>query len=268
MEPRDRADYKFAQNTVKQNRELDRPTRHNRQTFKLLLHLVSRLLIIATMERIPEPELMDSPDEAQAYAQADFSQVNQAMANKICDISPNNGPCRALDMGTGPGDIPIRLARARPKWHITAIDAAPEMINLAQTAVRQARLEQSITLLVADAMDTGLAGAGFDIIFSNSLLHHVSRPDALWAELKRLAKPASAVLVRDLVRPPSPQAALNIVQTYAGNESPLLQEEYYRSLLAAYNVEEVRGQLARAGLGMLEVMMISDRHMEIQGVIV
>jgi ubiquinone/menaquinone biosynthesis C-methylase UbiE len=119
--------------------------------------------------------------------------------------------------------------------------------------------------VLADAKDTRLPAGMFDVIFSNSILHHISQADRFWAEMKRLAARGAVVLLRDLARPASPQAARDIVDRYAANETALLKEEYYRSLLSAYTVGEVEDQLARAALAGLEVAMASDRHMDVFG---
>ena len=67
----------------------------------------------AQMPRQPEAELMDQPAEVQAYAAADFSGVNQAFVDRLVALAGNAEAARALDLGTGPGDVPIRLARAQ-----------------------------------------------------------------------------------------------------------------------------------------------------------
>ena len=72
-------------------------------------------------------------------------------------------------------------------------------------------------------------------------------------------------LLREHISDETLYAALEIVQTYASQESQLLQEEFYRSLLSAYTVAEVRRQLRRAGLRGLEVSMATDRHLDVFG---
>ncbi|HBE91962.1 MAG TPA: SAM-dependent methyltransferase, partial [Gammaproteobacteria bacterium] len=55
------------------------------------------------------------------------------------------------------------------------------------------------------------------------------------------------------------------VQQYASDEADILQEDFYNSLLAAYTVDEVRGQLDAYGLQHLKVSRPSDRHLLISG---
>jgi hypothetical protein len=64
----------------------------------------------------------------------------------------------------------------------------------------------------------------------------------------------------DLLRPESPERAAAIVEANAAGEHPLLKEDFYNSLLAAFTLEEVAGQLAAAGLGSLRSQQTSDRH--------
>jgi ubiquinone/menaquinone biosynthesis C-methylase UbiE len=208
---------------------------------------------------------MDSPHEAEAYARADFAEVNQAFVERLLDLAGHLKSVQALDLGTGPADIPARIVRACPGWHVVALDASRPMLDYARKTIREAGLSDAITLVLADAKCTGLALELFDVIFSNSILHHITDITRFWAEVKRLAKPEATVLVRDLARPASPQAARRIVNRYAEHESELLRDEYYRSLLSAYTPEEIRVQLDCAGLSMLEVEMVSDRHMDIFG---
>ena len=80
-----------------------------------------------------------------------------------------------------------------------------------------------------------------------------------------MACPGAAVFLRDLFRPESAEQARALVETYAGDESNLLQEEFYRSLLSSYTPVEIQAQLDAAGLGHLTVETASDRHVDIRG---
>lgn len=61
------------------------------------------------MQRQREPEYMDLPEEADAYAEADFSEVNEAFVAKLVELAGARTNAKALELGTGPGDITIRL---------------------------------------------------------------------------------------------------------------------------------------------------------------
>jgi ubiquinone/menaquinone biosynthesis C-methylase UbiE len=214
------------------------------------------------MNRRPEPELMDLPAEAAAYAAADFSAVNAAFVEHLLKLAGTRSDVHAVDLGTGPGDIAIRVARARPSWRVIAVDASEPMLAVARQAAGDL---PNLRLASADAKASGFPDRSFDLIFSNSLLHHMPDPLPLWRAIARLAAPGATIFVRDLMRPASEDDARRLVELHAGGESALLKEEFHRSLLAAFTVEEVRTQLAATALHQLTVAVCSDRHLEVFG---
>ena len=218
------------------------------------------------MQRQPEPELMDLSHEATAYAAADFSEVNAAFVDRLVTLTFHLDIARAIDLGAGPGDIAIRVAQQRPHWHIDAVDGSQAMLDIAQRAIERAGVARQVRLHLADAKQTKLA-AGYDVIFSNSLLHHMPDPQPLWREIRRLARPGAVVFVRDLLRPETYDRVDEIVEQYAGGESPILQEEFRRSLLSAFTPGEIRTQLSEVGLRELETRPSSDRHVDVSGVL-
>jgi ubiquinone/menaquinone biosynthesis C-methylase UbiE len=139
------------------------------------------------------------------------------------------------------------------------------MLDLARSRIRREKLGSRISLHKADACRTQLGGDTFDVVASNSILHHVADPAAFWQEVRRLCRPGGLVFVRDLFRPDSQARADRIVQTYAGQACELLQAEFHRSLLAAYTPEEIADQLGRAGLADLRVDLVTDRHVDVFG---
>jgi ubiquinone/menaquinone biosynthesis C-methylase UbiE len=214
------------------------------------------------MQRTPEPEIMDIPARVKAYARADFSAVNAAFVERLLALTGDRHECRALDLGTGPGDIALRLARACPAWRIAAIDASPPMLKLARQAAQGGA---NPAFIGADAKRLPFADRAFDLVYSNSLLHHLPDPLPFWREVKRLAKPGGLIFVRDLFRPPTPAAAQRLVDTYAADEHPLLREDFYNSFLAAFTPEEIREQLRASAISRLDILEVTDRHVDVFG---
>ena len=90
------------------------------------------------MPRVPEPEIMDEVQGAEAYALSDFSDVNQHFVDTLLTAAGRIEKARVVDLGTGPADIPIRLVRSRPDWRVVAIDASAAMLEHACKAVDHA----------------------------------------------------------------------------------------------------------------------------------
>jgi ubiquinone/menaquinone biosynthesis C-methylase UbiE len=217
------------------------------------------------MQRVLEPEIMNDEPQALAYAQADFSTSNQWYVDHLLATYPDQLG-NVLDLGCGPGDVMVRLAAARPAARITAIDGSSAMIELARKVVRNAGLAQRVTPLQGYIPGLPLKERSFDAILSKDLLHHLPDPMVLWSEARRLGRHGAAVYVMDLIRPESPAAARNIVETVAGGELPILKADFYASLCAAFTLEEANEQIRRSGLP-LGVTRVSDRHMVIEGVL-
>lgn len=217
------------------------------------------------MDRILEPEVMDDPAQALAYARADFAAVNQAFVDRFRATFPDFTVGRVVDLGCGPADIPIRLARALPGAHITAVDASRPMLDLAREAIAAAGLGDRITLVEGRLPRLPLPERGFDAVVSNSLLHQLRSPALFWQEARRQVRPGDPILVVDLLRPETVTAADAIVEKYSGGEDPVLKRDFFNSLCAAFTPDEVAGQLRAAGLGHLGAQVISDRHWAVAG---
>ena len=215
------------------------------------------------MERVTEPELMDDEQQSIAYAKADFSTSNQLYVDSLLRDFPTHLRT-VVDIGCGPADVVIRLAKAAPHAAITAIDGSAPMIALGRTAARAAGVDDRLTLLHTRIPGPPPASQSFDAVLSKDLLHHLPDPRVLWNEVTRLGRPGAAVYVMDLVRPDSEDTARAMVKEGAGSEHPILQHDFYQSLLAAFTMDEVRAQVATAGLD-LTVAPIGVRHMLIRG---
>lgn len=215
------------------------------------------------MKRVLEPELMDDTEQVLAYAQADFSASNQAFVDRVAAQFPGRLR-RVLDIGCGPGDVVIRLARTLPEVRVTAVDGSPNMLAYARQAVAAAGLAGQITLRRGRVPGLQLGGAAFDTIMSKDLLHHLHDPLVLWQEIRRLGTVGTAVFVMDLFRPATPQRAREIVENAADDEAPILKADFFNSLCAAFTPDEVTAQLREANLP-LRVETTSERHMAIYG---
>jgi ubiquinone/menaquinone biosynthesis C-methylase UbiE len=217
------------------------------------------------MERVLEPELMEDELQSIAYAKADFSTSNQLFVDGLIHDFPQRLRT-AVDIGCGPGDVMIRLARALPDLRVVAIDGSAPMIALARGAVLSAGLGDRITLVQGYVPGVALDAHSFDAVLSKDLLHHVPDPSMLWKEIARLARPGAVVYVMDLLRPATREEAGRIVHRVAAREDPILREDFFNSLCAAFTVDELREQVAGAGLH-LEVRQVSDRHALVSGLI-
>jgi len=215
------------------------------------------------LARTPEPELMDAPEQAAAYAGADFAVAHGAIAAALlARIGPLQG--RVLDLGCGPADIPVRLARACPDCRIDGVDGAAAMLAEGRRRLAAEGLGERIELHHVRLPADPLPGSDYAAVVSNSLLHHLHDPAVLWRSVERAGRSDAAVFVADLARPVDATAVERLVERLAADEPAVLQRDLRASLNAAFTVEEVRAQLAEAGLG-LTVEMLDDHHLIAHG---
>lgn len=214
------------------------------------------------MKRILEPEYMDTVEEAESYEAMDHSAANQSVADRFLAIGGGRG--LVLDIGTGPGVIPVLLAETVSNLRLIAIDAAQQMLRLARRHVLSADLQDRVALHCADAKRLPYPEGAFDGVFSNTILHHIPDPVQFLAEARRVLKPNGTLLIRDLYRPQSEEDAWRLVNRHAGNANAIQQKLLFDSLHAALTLEEARDAASRSGILEANVEMSSDRHYTIE----
>jgi ubiquinone/menaquinone biosynthesis C-methylase UbiE len=218
------------------------------------------------MQRIPEPELMNDPAQALAYARADFSEPHSRFIEQFRSCFPRwTGQGYVLDLGCGPGDICQRFARAYPHAQIHGIDGAAAMLNIGRDDLQHAQLADRVQLIEGYLPGAALPRAQYDAVISNSLLHHLYEPHVLWKSILRYAATGAPVFIMDLRRPDTEQAVAALVKLYAENEPDILRHDFHCSLLAAYRTEEIQTQLHTAGIDWLTVSALGDRHVTVHG---
>lgn len=219
------------------------------------------------MQRRVEPELMESAAQARAYAEADF----EAPHSRLVDLFRERFPAapaeaRVLDLGCGPGDVALRFAAAFPGWRIDGVDGSPAMLAAADICHRRhPGPGNRVRLLHGMLPDCALPASHYDVVLSNSLLHHLHEPGVLWQSVRKWAAPGAPVFVADLRRPPTPAEARRLTDLYTVGEADVLRHDFYHSLHAAFEPDEIRAQLEAAELAHLRIETPSDRHVLVWG---
>jgi ubiquinone/menaquinone biosynthesis C-methylase UbiE len=218
------------------------------------------------MKRILEPELMEEEAQSRAYARGDFEQPNSRFLALLQRHIGTYLQGYVLDLGCGSGDITIRVARAYPSCEIHGLDGSSAMLKYGQELLAQepALCQQRVKFIQGIIPQEKLPRALYDLIISNSLLHHLHQPANFWSTVKKYSDDNTPIFVIDLLRPATPAIASRLVETYASNEPKILQRDFYNSLCAAFEMAEIETQLKQANLEHLSVRQVSDRHVLIK----
>ena len=202
-----------------------------------------------TLPRTPEPEVMSDAEEVEAYAsaagQAYLDAIDNTLVEQVVSLGPPTG--MLLDIGTGPGGIPLKIARRCLTLRVVGIDCSANMVRAARQAAAEQDLADRAWFFCGDANRLCFPTACFDFVLSNSLLHHLQEPLAAFGEMARVAKPDAVILLRDLRRPSRLTFPLH-VRWYGRYYSGLMYELYVDSVRAAYTATELAALLRQSPL--------------------
>lgn len=99
---------------------------------------------------------------------------------------------RALDLATGPGTVALELAERGST--VVGLDLSPGQVATARRVARQRGLGHRARFTVAEAQDTGLETASFDLITAGQCWHWFDHGAAL-AEARRLLRPGGVLVI-------------------------------------------------------------------------
>lgn len=103
-----------------------------------------------------------------------------------------------LDVGTGPGELAIAIARRCPDCQVTGVDLAPEMLATAGGRAESAGVADRVGFLIADAAALPIGDGSIHVVVSTLSLHHWRDPPAILREVHRVLRPGGQALIYDL----------------------------------------------------------------------
>lgn len=213
------------------------------------------------MQRVLEPEVMDTLQEAIEYDAMDFTNVNTAFAEHAINLIIQGGATGLiLDAGTGTARIPILMCQRCPNLQIIGIDLAQNMLQVGAKNVEAAGLQKQISLELVDSKNLPYQDGQFDMVMSNSLVHHLPDPTPFFIEIKRVLKPNGVIFIRDLLRPVNEATMNSIVNSVCTDYNEHQAMLFRDSLHAAFTIPEVEDMLETAGITGARIYQSSDLH--------
>lgn len=103
-----------------------------------------------------------------------------------------------LDIGSGPGETALLLARELPEARIVGIDPSVEMLEIARDAAGRSGMAERVTFVEAGAERIPLPDGSVDLALSTLSSHHWSDPRDAFAELGRVLRPGGEARIYDV----------------------------------------------------------------------
>ena len=102
-----------------------------------------------------------------------------------------------LDLGTGPGYLPIEIVKRAPAINIIGVDLSRKLIQMARANASNAGLSRQLRFEVGNSARLHFDNASFDMVISTGMLHSLKRPVAVLKEIHRVLKPGAEAWIYD-----------------------------------------------------------------------
>ena len=127
--------------------------------------------------------------------------LNRRVADEVAALPGTAlaaGISAILEIGSGPGEVALEIARRLPGSSLVGIDLAEAMIRRGVERARDEGLDRRVRFELADAAALPFADGSFDIVVSTLSLHHWSDPAAVFVEVGRVLRRGGVSLIYDL----------------------------------------------------------------------
>lgn len=139
---------------------------------------------------------------------------------------------KLLDVGAGIGG-PARFLAARYGARVTALDATPRFLRIAEALGRGTGLAEQVRIVEGDALALPFADGAFDLVWTQALSQNVADKARLIAEFARVVAPGGRVALFELIAGPGGALEFPVPWADGPAQSWLVPAAELRALLLA-----------------------------------
>ncbi len=125
-----------------------------------------------------------------------FQDFYRIVARQVRDRLPAG---RVLDIGTGPGRLPVLIAGESPLLQVTGLDLSPDMVKIASQKAENRGLK-NVAFRQGSAAELPFADGEFDLVISTLSFHHWKQPEQALDEVYRVLRPGGEAWIYDVPR--------------------------------------------------------------------
>lgn len=215
-------------------------------------------------KRVLESEAMALPEEVESYASMTTHPYLEAIDDSFVEHALQLGITSgtALDVGTGPGQLPMKICKQCEAVTFYAIDMSDAMLLTGASEAFRDGLDRRVIFQRGDGKEIPFEDQSFDHVICNSVVHHLEDPLVMLNEIARVVKPGGGILIRDLARPSRFMMPFHI--RYFGRYYKGLFRRLYRdSVRAALTAEELESLLRQSDIEGASVFRRGRTHIGI-----
>ncbi len=213
--------------------------------------------------RMLEPKVKTQA-EALAYDEMEHhfgDIIFQGLAESALNMGVAKG--RMLEVGTGTGRVSIRLAKLNPALSIDAVDHTEANFHVARGNARRHGLGERLRFSLARPNALPFPPNAFDLVIASNVLLNAADPLACLREIRRVARPEGAILVRDVRRLPAAILPF-VVALYTRGYSPTLKRLASNSFHAALSYAELESLVKQLEMPRAKVRKYFVSHIGIE----
>lgn len=159
--------------------------------FVLKGKLVKRPMIV--MERIPGPFASLYEKATRMVKEIYYAPLSEEVVSHLREG-------RILDIGTGPGYLPIEIVKRSPRIRVDGIDLCRRLIETARRNASEAGVDERLHFEVGDASGLKWEDETYDMVISTGMLHMLRDPVGVLRECRRVLKPGGSAWIYDPAR--------------------------------------------------------------------
>ena len=163
------------------------------------------------IERIPAPLASLYEKATRLVIESYYSQVAEEVVSRFKEGT-------LLDLGTGPGYLPIEIVKRSPSIRCDGVDLSGRLIKMARVNARKAGVADRLNFEVGNAAKLRFEDASYDMVLSTGMLHMLKDPVKVLRECYRVLKPGGEAWIYDPARVSSQmdkgkwKASLNFIE--------------------------------------------------------
>lgn len=146
-----------------------------------------------------EPEAIPFPFSRVYTAMSRSSLFRDFYSAVVSQVDEHMKAGRVLDIGTGPGKLPIMLANRNHLLYVIGIDVSPDMVKIASKAAAKRDL-YNLEFRQGSADSLPFDDREFDLVISTLSFHHWKKPDQALDEIYRVLREGGEAWIYDIPR--------------------------------------------------------------------